>query len=159
MSLKRKGRSQILRGNDVAFLFFPLIWGGSSTQAWMPTYVSILRIPQMIVWRATVEWHIDRVKPKNSEKNLSSVTFSTTNPIWIEPWANPGLRAAKPATNDLSHGKAMLPSYLLQTRNLNKLHIFWRRITAHKAKTLQVVSARLVEVKNQLRTRYAALVR
>jgi hypothetical protein len=33
-------------------------WGGSSTQAWMPTYVSILRISQMIwVWRATVEWH------------------------------------------------------------------------------------------------------
>jgi hypothetical protein len=37
--------------------FFPFMGGGgSSTQAWMPTYVSILRIPQMIrVWRATVE--------------------------------------------------------------------------------------------------------
>jgi hypothetical protein len=31
--------------------FFPWRWGGSSTQAWMPTYVSILRIPQMI-WGA-----------------------------------------------------------------------------------------------------------
>jgi len=32
--------------------------GGSSTQAWMPTYVSILRTPQMIwAWRATVEWY------------------------------------------------------------------------------------------------------
>jgi hypothetical protein len=40
--------------------FFSCRWGGSSTQAWMPTYVSILRNPQMIwVWRATVEWYID----------------------------------------------------------------------------------------------------
>jgi hypothetical protein len=38
--------------------FSPWRWGGSSTQAWMPTYVSILRIRQMIwVWRATVEWY------------------------------------------------------------------------------------------------------
>jgi hypothetical protein len=27
---------------------FPEGGGGSSTQAWMPTYVSILRIPQMM---------------------------------------------------------------------------------------------------------------
>jgi hypothetical protein len=47
-------------------------WGESSTQAWLPTYVSILRISQMIrVWRVTVEWYTDRGKPKNSEKNLS----------------------------------------------------------------------------------------
>jgi hypothetical protein len=32
--------------------------GVGQTQAWIPTYVSILRIPQMIwVWRATVEWY------------------------------------------------------------------------------------------------------
>jgi hypothetical protein len=38
--------------------FFPWRRGGSSTQARMPTYVSILRVPQMIwVWRATVEWY------------------------------------------------------------------------------------------------------
>jgi hypothetical protein len=30
--------------------------GVGQTQAWMPTYASILRIPQMIrVWRATAE--------------------------------------------------------------------------------------------------------
>jgi hypothetical protein len=29
-------------------VFSPWRWGGSSTQAWMPTYVYILRIPQMI---------------------------------------------------------------------------------------------------------------
>jgi hypothetical protein len=51
-------------------------WGGSSTQARMPTYVSILLIPQMIwVWRATVEWYTDRGKPRNSEKNLSQCHF------------------------------------------------------------------------------------
>jgi hypothetical protein len=38
--------------------FPPWRWGGSSTQAWTPTYVSILRIPQMIwVWRPTMEWY------------------------------------------------------------------------------------------------------
>jgi hypothetical protein len=57
-------------------IFFSWRWVGSSTLAWMPTYVGILRIPQMIwVWRATVEWYIDRVKPKNSEKNLSQCHF------------------------------------------------------------------------------------
>jgi hypothetical protein len=36
--------------------FFPEVGSGSSTQARMPTYVSILRIPQIIIiWRATVE--------------------------------------------------------------------------------------------------------
>jgi hypothetical protein len=40
-------------------------WGGSSTQTWMPTYVSILRIPQLIwVWRATVEFIYWQVKPQ-----------------------------------------------------------------------------------------------
>jgi hypothetical protein len=42
------------RNNKQAF--FSWRWSGSSTQAWMPAYVSILRIPQVIwVWRATVE--------------------------------------------------------------------------------------------------------
>jgi hypothetical protein len=49
--------------------FSPWRWGGSGTQGWMPTYVSILCIPHVIwVWIATVEWYIDRGKPKNSEK-------------------------------------------------------------------------------------------
>jgi hypothetical protein len=53
-------------------MFFSWRRGGSRTQAWMPTYVRILRVPPMIwVWRATVEWYIDRGKPKNSERNLS----------------------------------------------------------------------------------------
>jgi hypothetical protein len=60
----------------ITFFFPPWRWGGSSTQAWMPTYVSILCTPQIIwVWRAMVEWYIDKGKPKNSEKNLSQCHF------------------------------------------------------------------------------------
>jgi hypothetical protein len=47
----------------------PWRWGGSSTQTWMPTYVSILRIPQMIlVWRATVEWYWQEKTEELGEK-------------------------------------------------------------------------------------------
>jgi hypothetical protein len=54
-----------------------------------------------------VECCIDRGKPKNSEEETyPSATLSTTNPIWIDPGANPGLRGERPAINDLSHGTA-----------------------------------------------------
>jgi hypothetical protein len=39
-------------------------------------------------------------------ENLPSDTLSTTNPTWIDPGANPGLRGERPATNRLSHGTA-----------------------------------------------------
>jgi hypothetical protein len=85
--------------------FFSWRWGGSSTHAWMPTYVRILRIPQMIwVWRATVEWYIDRENRRTRRQTCPSATLSATNPTWIDLGANPGLRGEKPATNDLSHG-------------------------------------------------------
>jgi hypothetical protein len=45
-------------------------------------------------------------KPKYSEKTCPSATFSTTNPRWIDPGANPGLRGERPATNRLSHDTA-----------------------------------------------------
>jgi hypothetical protein len=35
----------------------------------------------------------DRGKPKNSDKICPSTTLSTTNPTWIAPGANPGLRS------------------------------------------------------------------
>jgi hypothetical protein len=35
-------------------------------------------------------------------ENLPSATLSTTNPTWIDPGANPGLRGERPATNRLS---------------------------------------------------------
>jgi hypothetical protein len=94
------------RATNVAFLatcFFSRRCGGSSTQAWMPTYVSILRIPQMIwVWIATVEWYWQGKTEELGEKNCPSVTMSTTNPTCIDPGANPGLRGERPTTNDLS---------------------------------------------------------
>jgi hypothetical protein len=43
------------------------------------------------------------------EKTCPSATFSTTNPIWIDPGANLGLRGERPATNYLSHGTAYMP--------------------------------------------------
>jgi hypothetical protein len=39
-------------------------------------------------------------------ENLPSATLSTTNPTWIDPGANPGLRGERPATNRMSHGTA-----------------------------------------------------
>jgi hypothetical protein len=77
---------------------------GSSSQAWMPTYVSILRIPQMI-WvdggmiLTGENWRTRR-------KTCPSATLSTTNPTWIDPGANSGPRGERPATNDLSYGTA-----------------------------------------------------
>jgi hypothetical protein len=41
-------------------------------------------------------------------ETCTSATLSTTNPTWIDPGMNPGLRGDRPATNDLSHGTAMV---------------------------------------------------
>jgi hypothetical protein len=38
----------------------------------------------------------DRGKQKNSEKNLSHCHLSTTDPTWIDPGANQGLRGDRP---------------------------------------------------------------
>jgi hypothetical protein len=40
-------------------------------------------------------------------KTCPSTTLSTTNPTWIDPDANPGLRGEGLATNDLSHDMAL----------------------------------------------------
>jgi hypothetical protein len=96
--------------------FFRWRWGGSSAQAWMPTYVSILRIPQMIwVGRATVEWYWQGKTEELGEEPVPSTTLSTTNPIWIDPGANPGLRGERPVTNDLSHGTAICVLFCFRT--------------------------------------------
>jgi hypothetical protein len=46
------------------------------------------------------------------KKNLSQSTLSTTNPTWTDP----GLRGERPATNNLSHGTALIPGlFILST--------------------------------------------
>jgi hypothetical protein len=58
-------------------------------------------------------------------ENLPSATLSTTNPTWIDPGANPGLRGERPATNRLSHGTAYLINdifiYLLKNNLISTL--------------------------------------
>jgi hypothetical protein len=39
-------------------------------------------------------------------KTCPSATLTTTNPTWIDPGSNPGLRGERPATNRPSHGTA-----------------------------------------------------
>jgi hypothetical protein len=41
---------------------------------------------------------------RTRRKTCPSATLSTTNPTWIDPGANVGLRGERPATNRLSHG-------------------------------------------------------
>jgi hypothetical protein len=49
--------NRLVDGSPILHVFSPE-GGVGQTQAWMPTYVSTLRIPQMIwVWRAMVEWY------------------------------------------------------------------------------------------------------
>jgi hypothetical protein len=45
---------------------------------------------------------------RTRRKTCPSATLSTTNPAWIDPVANPGLRGERPATNDLSHVTALV---------------------------------------------------
>jgi hypothetical protein len=73
--------------------FFPWRWGGSSTQAWVPTfYVSILRIPQMIwVWRATVEWYWQGKPEELGEKHVPVPLCPPQVPnglTWARTWAS-----------------------------------------------------------------------
>jgi hypothetical protein len=90
-------------------LFLPK-GGVGQTQAWMSTYVSILRIPQMIYEFGERRWNvIDRGKPKNSDKNLSQCHFDHQKSHM--DGANPGLRGERPATDDLSHGTARKSTY------------------------------------------------
>jgi hypothetical protein len=53
------------------------------------------------------QYIIDRGNRRTQRKNCPSATLSTTNPTWIDPGTNPGLRCERPSTNDLSHGSAL----------------------------------------------------
>jgi hypothetical protein len=58
------------------------------------------------VWRDMVEWYWQR-KPKNSDKTFPSITLSTTNPTWTDSAMNSCLRDDRPASNHLSHDRAL----------------------------------------------------
>jgi hypothetical protein len=49
---------------------------------------------------------------RTRRKTCPSATLSTTDPTWIDPGVNPGLRGERPAANDLSHGTASFPLIL-----------------------------------------------
>jgi hypothetical protein len=57
-------------------------------------------------YEAMVELYIFAGETEVLGENLPSATLSTTNPTWVDPGANPGLRGERPATNRLSHGTA-----------------------------------------------------
>jgi hypothetical protein len=66
---------------------------------------------------------IDREKPKYSGKNLSQYHLSTTNPTWIDPESNPGLRDERPATNPLNHGTAYPTHFNLLIKKTSAIRI------------------------------------
>jgi hypothetical protein len=53
-------------------------------------------------------------------KTCPSATLSTTNPIWIDRGAKPGLRGERPTTNDLSHVTAQTVALVLHLVALTK---------------------------------------
>jgi hypothetical protein len=65
---------------------------------------------QMIYEYGERRWN-DRVKPKNSQRNLSQCHFVHHKSHMDWPGVNPGLRCERPATNRLSHSTALLGRY------------------------------------------------
>jgi hypothetical protein len=80
--------------------------GVGQTQAWLPTYVSILRIPQMMSLESDGGMILTGESRRPRRKTCHSATLSTTNPTWIDPGANPDQCGERPATNRLSYGTA-----------------------------------------------------
>jgi hypothetical protein len=79
-------------------VFFTWRWGGSSIQAWMPTYVSILRIPQLIwVWRATVEWYWQGNTEELGEKPVPVPFCPPQTPHGLT-WREPAVRGRRLTT-------------------------------------------------------------
>jgi hypothetical protein len=83
---------------------------------------------------------IDRGNRRTRRKTFPSATLSTTNPTWIDPGANTGLRGERRATNDLNHGTALgigvtvTPYSLVKLSPLKKYSVFlWKvRYFVHK---------------------------
>jgi hypothetical protein len=110
------------------FPFLPWRWGGSSTQAWMPTYVSILRIPQMIwVWRATVEWYWQVKTEELGEKPVPvplcppqiphGLTRARTRDCAVRGWRLTTWAMARPKQCDFRRRHRQLRQFPLQPSN------------------------------------------
>jgi hypothetical protein len=56
---------------------------------------------------------------RTRRKTCPRAIFSTINPTWIDPDANPGLRGERPGTNRPSHGMAV---FLLDPKVLSKFY-------------------------------------
>jgi hypothetical protein len=68
----------------------------------------ILFTPRMIYEFGERRWNdIDRGKPKTRRETCPSTTLFTTNPTWIDPGGNLGLRGERPVTSHLSHDTAL----------------------------------------------------
>jgi hypothetical protein len=68
-------------------------------------YCSLPRVITMM--ENLVEWRLVRETEVLGENPSQSATLATTNPTWLDPGLNPGLRGGKPATNRLSYGAAL----------------------------------------------------
>jgi hypothetical protein len=74
-------------------------------------------------------------------KTCPSATLSTTNPTWIEPGANPGLRGESPATNDLSHGTGPTVAFIFKVVNI------WLRVQTTNLLSLKLLPLSLAPQK------------
>jgi hypothetical protein len=63
---------------------------------------------------------------RTRRKTCPSATLSTTNPTWIDPGANSGLRGERPATNDLRHGTALSYTLVDAFETTNSSVLTWR---------------------------------
>jgi hypothetical protein len=75
-------------------------WGGTKSARYCGNFWPIVQAPdERWGWLWSNWWNEDwQGKPKYSEKTCPSATLSTTNPTWLDPGSNPGLRGGKPAT-------------------------------------------------------------
>jgi hypothetical protein len=61
---------------------------------------------------------------KTRRKTYPTVTLSTTNPTWVDPGTNPGLRGERPAINDLSHDTATISQVNITLVGKKAFHVF-----------------------------------
>jgi hypothetical protein len=99
-------------------------WG--ETVSGLRPPMGLLLIPQMAYEHGALMELYWQGKTESQRKSCPSTTFSTTNLIWTELDAKPGLCGDKPTTNRLSHGT--------DDWNVNLTMIFhsvlWLRISA-----------------------------